>query len=260
VNLNKDKFIPKINDTKKVNRMDCFYHKTKSDFKSCERCNRPICNECNINFKNAKITKEITLDEDESTYIDEKSGDLIEELNWCIPCYYNHFVSTLPLNNTTIRLFLSAITDLIVYSTIVFILLISLIQFWKMPVEFESFQTTTIDIIFILLLLFIVILLYYNKRKKLEMKFTALREINEIFLMKTNFETILLPIECFYCKETIDSESFACMNVNCTLGEELSNDTVEIPLEPVKSNYGLFVGLKKLPQMPSDDVQEENDK
>ena len=72
--------------------MDCYYHHTTKSVGSCDRCNRPICADCFLSFKN-KIKyvdrNEIQRGMEEDPYNYEY--DPLEELNWCLPCYYAHF-------------------------------------------------------------------------------------------------------------------------------------------------------------------------
>lgn len=235
--------------------MDCYYHSGTKQAGTCDRCNKPLCSKCIVSFKNPKSHLSVDEEEDKRDYLEQLDDELprLEELNWCLPCYYAHFNYNLRKGEEIGHKIFSLVVELVAYSIVALILIyianlelqanISLNLLFT-PIGFGS-------VVVIYAIAFVI--LFYYRSKQLKAKRVKLDEIKEKFLTITNVGTIDLPIDCFYCKHEIDPESFVCMNLECTLGEEVNKDAREIPIDPVNENYGFFATLKKLPKFPPED-------
>ena len=237
--------------------MNCYYHSSTVQSLSCDRCNRPICLECIIKFKNPKKYRSVDDSDEKGSYLDELNEEVaLEDLTWCLPCYYTHFNYNVSKGEKLNTRILSLFVELIAYSFVIFSLLfVGNIEF-NLNINFNQIFQPLILLILVVLYVIVFYMLYNYRDKQLKFKRSRLEEVKQKFLASTNVGTIDLPIECFFCKNEIDPESFVCMNLNCTLGEELTKDAKEIPIDPVNSNYGFFNTLKKLPKFQP----EEEDK
>ena len=240
--------------------MNCFYHSTNKSSISCERCNRPLCSDCIISFKNQSKYRKIDEGQRQINYIDELSYDSrVEDLQWCLPCYYAHFNNDLMKAEKISTKILSILVELFSY-TFVVILLIYLVSIeFKYTIDINQFLTPGNIILLVVIYTIFSILLFNYRDKRLRERRIKLDNVKDHFLEITNIGTIDLPIECFYCKQEIELESFACMNLNCTLGEEINKDAKEVPIDPVNSNYGFFNTLKKLPKLPPEENTDEKE-
>ena len=240
--------------------MKCYYHSTTNTSTSCDRCNRPICLDCIIQFKTPKKYRSVDDQIDRRNYLEQLDEEVqLEELTWCLPCYYTHFNHDLSKSEQLSTKIVSILVELVAYSIVIVALLaIGNIEL-KLNMDLNQFISPLMLLLWIILYLFLFIMLFNYRNKQLKLKREKLEEVKQKFLSITNIGTIYLPIDCFYCKNEIDPESFACLNLDCTLGEELSKDAEEIPIDPVNSNYGFFNTLKKLPKFPPQEDKNNNE-
>ncbi len=236
--------------------MNCFYHPSNKSLYSCERCNRPICSDCTISFKNPQKFKTIDDQKSNINYIDSNNdGVRLEDLSWCLPCYYAHFNADLIKKEDLISKIISIIVELLAYTMIIGVLIFLMNLEFKYSIDLQQIFSGYNLVMVIVLYALAFILLFYYRGKQASLKRIKLTEVKETFLTVTTIGAIDLPIECFYCKESIDPSSFVCMNLNCTLGEEIDKDEKIVSIEPVNSNYGLFNTLKKLPKYPPEEKE-----
>lgn len=237
--------------------MDCYYHHSTKSVGSCERCNRPICSDCVVTFKNrmryidrTEIQRGRELDPD-------YEYDRSEELNWCLPCYYAHFSPELLKNDNFLSLLIDSILETIIFGIILFAS-ITILSYWAQNLSLLNILFFPISLFGLLIAsIAVVIVLYQRKRRSLDEKLAKLNIIKDRFLSSTNVGTIDLPIDCFYCKYEIDAEAMACLNLNCTLGETISTTGPEVEIQAVNSNYGFFDTLRKLPKYPEEEKEKK---
>lgn len=231
----------------------CYYHQSTKSTSSCERCNRPICSDCGVSFQNR--IKYVDRDEiQRGRELDpDYEYDRLEDLKWCLPCYYAHYSNELQAKNNFSALLFDSFLDVIVSGLILAtgLIILSFIIHINVPIEVILSPSILLGILVSTIIgsLFI----YHNKRKDLDSKLIQIAEIKDRFLSITNIGTMDLPIACYYCKHEIDPEALACLNLDCTLGEKYSRTGKEVEVEPVNSNYGLFDTLRELPKYPDED-------
>ena len=234
--------------------MDCYYHHTTKSVTSCERCNRPICSDCIVSFKNRmryidrnEIQKERELDPD-------YEYDRLEDLNWCLACYYAHY--NYEIHDKDSSLLVDSLLS-VLFLTILVVGGIGLLSFFAhVDISIDLMSPTVLlegSVVYALA----IFLLYRNKSSILKIKKEKIDVVKERFLTITNVGTIDLPIECYYCKHEIDPEAMACLNLDCSLGEKIYQTGPEVEIQAVNSNYGLFDTLKPLPKYPEEKEKED---
>ena len=238
--------------------MTCFYHPSAKEVYICDRCNRPICSDCIISFKNQKKFRTVDDDQRGFSYLDPYSDPYadersLEDLKWCLPCYYSHFNADLVKKEALSTKTLSIIIELIAYSVVIAVLYL-LVNF-EFKISFDMQQLLSPGIFIPLVIVYGVafILLYQYREKEVREKRTKLDMVKERFMTITTVGTIDLPIECYFCKVELDTSSLACMNIECTLGENVDKDAKIVNIDPVNTNYGFANTLKPLPRFPPEE-------
>ena len=235
----------------------CYYHSYAKAVSSCERCNRLLCSDCIYTFKNRSLrTFNNKIDElyDEEEYIEEKS--YMEKVHWCYPCYYDYFNPRIVKSTQLIhQLWVSFVYNLAI-SPIIILLLIGLSlepqSGTKIPTEIYLFL-----FLFSFFALFIAFLI--SERRRVNKKVADFNRFVENF-NRLNIQNVAFPIECFFCKEKIESHSSICLNINCTLGEQLDKNAQIIKIEPIKYNLGLLETLNELPKDPTSTTSHQSEK
>lgn len=242
--------------------MDCYYHTKVNAIQACERCNRPICNDCLKSFEHYNTFMEWFPESQEKDSFNEIQSDytradyMMETLHWCIPCYYSHFNQMYNKKSNPIFKSIGIIFELLLYSFVMIIVIVSLLLSFEIHTNLET-SLISENWIFLLIIYSILFLLIYRyKTNKTTKNQDELDHTKNVFLESTYSRVIELPIVCFYCKQTINEQDLTCLNINCTLGEEINPNAKEIEIQPVTSVFGIFDVLAKLPGPPQEEFEE----
>jgi len=238
--------------------MDCYYHKGTNAIGSCERCNRPICPDCVIHFKHKGRYKQTDeLEENKELLFDEDIDRRIEDLNFCLPCYYQHFYPEISDKAKASSLIISSVTEVLIIVLGIYLIVFFLNAQYQVNLMQYIENSGLAQAFLILLTVSLVAIIFIYRKNQSAEDIKRIDAVREIFLTITNIGTIDAPITCFYCKYEISYDALACMNLNCTLGETISSKDKEVPIKPVNTHYGLFDTLTKLPKIPDEKGDED---
>lgn len=235
--------------------MSCYYHRNISEVGSCDRCNRPVCSDCLVNFINKKSYK--SRPDPDRDHFDNYKDEMLneqnkEELHWCLPCYYAHFSNELLPQTGFSAMSVWVFLDLLAFSLVAGVLLFFLDNQYNLTLTATLFSSPLFLIAIIGGYFGAFYILYQRRKTDIDNKIQKVEAIKERFLEITSIGTINEQITCYYCKFDIQPDEFACMNLNCTLGESLDQNAKEVEVKAVNEHYGFFSTLNKLPKIPEE--------
>ena len=231
----------------------CFYHSFVKVSGSCERCNRPLCSDCIYTFKDPTIIRYLpsnNTSDHEKMFESTPEYDLpdlsidasdVEDLNWCYPCYFDHFNPEIIKSSHFMRQILSSFINGILVAVMPVLMIFA---FASDPELNITLSNELYGEIFIFMFIIGFIGMFFYNRNMVNKKQTDFKEFSENYFQKLNLDQISFPVTCYYCKEPIKSDSFACLNIDCTLGEKIDLDAPVINIQP--RNLDFYDSLREL--------------
>ena len=223
----------------------CYYHENKSALSSCERCNRPVCSECVFTLQ-GELYPLYDKNEALTNYSDYKSW--IEELHWCNYCYFDHFLRQNNENKKFIQLILNSLFISAFLSVGITLIIFLLVNFL-----ISSITPEILAFLFCIIMIPIFFARFKEDQKNTSIKEEKFSKIKLTIFNELNLKDNYFPIDCYYCGEIIKPESLTCLNIDCSLDEEIDKNAKIVKVEPIKVNFGIFDGLNDLTNEPPED-------
>ena len=178
----------------------------------------------------------------------------IETLHWCIPCYFNYFFSKFQHEKKVYINAYSSLKTIFGWTIGIYILLLLFTWFFFINFYLDQFSSNLISLFYIFWFFY----LFIHRFRMFSKKEIKLIPLKNDFLISTYQRVIDTTILCYWCKEKIKHSDATCLNIQCTLGEEIDLNAQLIPLYPIKYLSNLFESLAPLPKNP-DEYFNEND-